>query len=46
VRWHDGERELYDLASDPWELQNLAEDRRYAETLERLDGELDDSIDG
>jgi arylsulfatase A-like enzyme len=28
--------QLFDLRNDPWELQNLAEDRRYLEDLHRL----------
>jgi N-acetylglucosamine-6-sulfatase len=30
------EEELYDLAADPWELQNVASDPTYAETLAQL----------
>lgn len=28
IRWEDGRRELFDLAADPWELKNVAPDRR------------------
>jgi hypothetical protein len=42
VRWDDGKRELYDLAADPWELQNLAsaEPERAAQLETRLDALL------
>jgi arylsulfatase A-like enzyme len=33
--------ELYDLASDPWQMTNLAGDRRYARQLKRLATDLD-----
>lgn len=33
--------ELYDLANDPDEINNLAADSRHASTLQRLQGELD-----
>ena len=33
--------ELYDRESDPWELNNLAEDPAYSKTLEELRGILD-----
>jgi N-acetylglucosamine-6-sulfatase len=29
VEWLDGERELYSLSADPWELENLASDPSY-----------------
>ena len=57
VRYSDGEQELYDLRSDPGQLENLAADRRAAVTLrsmrDRLDvlcdppppGYLDDGLD-
>ncbi len=32
VEWDTGERELYDLTADPWELTNVAGDPDYAET--------------
>jgi N-sulfoglucosamine sulfohydrolase len=33
--------ELYDVLADPWEVNNLADDPAYAETLERLRAETD-----
>lgn len=33
--------ELYDVSADPWEVNNLASDPAYAETLERLRAEND-----
>jgi arylsulfatase A-like enzyme len=35
------EEELYDLESDPYEIENLASDSDYHDTLERMRGELD-----
>jgi arylsulfatase A-like enzyme len=42
VRWDDGKQELYDLAADPWELENLAdaEPERAAQLETRLDALL------
>lgn len=37
--------ELYDLENDPWELHNLADDRKYTETLARHRGYLEDWIE-
>ncbi|MDR1666833.1 MAG: sulfatase [Bacteroidales bacterium] len=37
---HRPEREFYDLASDPWELNNLAGDSRYAESISLMESEL------
>lgn len=34
-------QELYDLESDPWEMDNLADDPRYAQHKDRLSTELD-----
>jgi len=34
--------ELYDLANDPWEVNNLAKDPTHRETVRRLRGALDD----
>ncbi len=42
IRWDDGKRELYDLAADPWELENLAKaEPEWAAQMEtRLDALL------
>jgi arylsulfatase A-like enzyme len=32
--------QLFDLQADPWEMNNLADDRRHAQTVARLRGEL------
>jgi arylsulfatase A-like enzyme len=37
VRYRNGDHELYDLASDPFELDNRARDPRYADTERALD---------
>ena len=37
---HHPPEELYDLANDPYELNNVAGDARYAEVLTRLRGDL------
>jgi hypothetical protein len=37
--------ELYDLRADPQEIENLADDPNYCNTLQRLRGALDDWID-
>jgi N-acetylglucosamine-6-sulfatase len=37
---HEHMAELYDLSIDPEELNNLIEDPRYADTVERLKQEL------
>lgn len=34
------ERELYDLRKDPWQMNNVAGDPKYAAALKRLDAEL------
>jgi arylsulfatase A-like enzyme len=39
VRWSYGDRELYDLRKDPYEMTNLAADPRYASTVKRLEAE-------
>ena len=38
--------ELYDLAKDPWELRNVADDPAYAAEARRLAGVLEDWIEG
>jgi arylsulfatase A-like enzyme len=38
VRYRDGSRELYDLASDPLEWTNVATDSAYAQVVSDLDG--------
>jgi arylsulfatase A-like enzyme len=39
VRWSYGERELYDLRKDPYEMVNLASDPRYASTVTKLEAQ-------
>ena len=44
TEWATGERELYDLEADPWELENLARSkpklrRMFGEEVARLAGE-------
>lgn len=41
VRYATGERELYDLASDPYETQNLAGFAEHAETEAVLGARID-----
>jgi arylsulfatase A-like enzyme len=36
----DGMNELYDLATDPYELHNVIDEPRYADVLPRLQAEL------
>jgi arylsulfatase A-like enzyme len=36
IEWDTGDRELYDLAADPFELENLAGDPAFADTQEAL----------
>jgi arylsulfatase A-like enzyme len=38
--------ELYDLATDPWELQNLADDPRYSNEVRELAGVLQKWMEG
>ncbi|MFV2062321.1 MAG: sulfatase-like hydrolase/transferase [Chloroflexota bacterium] len=40
IEYDTGERELYDSVADPWELQNLAADPAYAETVAALAARL------
>ncbi len=37
---HVGEVQLFDLQDDPWEMKDLAEDPRYAQTVKTLDADL------
>jgi hypothetical protein len=41
VEYVTGERELYDLANDSYQLQNLAADRDYAAEVDRFHAWLD-----
>jgi N-acetylglucosamine-6-sulfatase len=45
VRYTDGEEELYDLRSDPWQLRNLASDPSVRGRLEERRARLDDLCD-
>jgi N-acetylglucosamine-6-sulfatase len=45
VRYTDGEEELYDLRSDPWQLRNLASDPSVRRRLEERRARLDDLCD-
>lgn len=40
VEYTNGERELYDLANDPWELENLALDPALADLRDELSGRI------
>jgi N-acetylglucosamine-6-sulfatase len=40
VEWSNGARELYDLAADPWELENLAGQQSSAMLMTVLSGQL------
>jgi len=37
--------ELYDLSADPYELRNVINDSRYAETLTEMQAELERLLD-
>jgi len=41
VRYTDGEEELYDLRADPYQLANIAHDRRAADTLRSMRARLE-----
>jgi arylsulfatase A-like enzyme len=43
IRWQTGRRELYDLAADPWELDNLV--RKEAPLARMLEARLDELVD-
>ena len=45
VRYETGERELYDLADDRFELDNLANDPGHAADVQRLSARLDELCD-
>jgi arylsulfatase A-like enzyme len=40
-----GMNELYDLSADPYELRNVINDSRYAETLTEMQAELERLLD-
>ena len=40
IRWDDGQRELYDLVEDPWELTNLVATE--PETAAHMEARLDE----
>jgi arylsulfatase A-like enzyme len=42
IRWRDGKRELYDLATDPWELRDVVADE--TEQAARLEARLDELL--
>jgi arylsulfatase A-like enzyme len=37
IRWQTGRRELYDLAADPWEMHDMAQQPAYAEVRHALE---------
>jgi hypothetical protein len=40
IEWPDGEKELYDINKDPYELNNIVRDRNYAPIRNFLHNEL------
>jgi hypothetical protein len=40
VEWANGDRELYDLSSDPWELENRVNDPAFKDIRATLAQEL------
>ena len=41
IEWPDGEKELYDINKDPYELNNIVRDRNYAPIRAFLHKELE-----
>jgi len=37
IRWQTGRRELYDLAADPWEMHDMAQQPAYAAVRHALE---------
>ena len=44
VEYENGERELYDLMHDPYQLENKAYDPEYQPVRERLERRLDELL--
>ena len=44
IEWDTGERELYDMVEDPWELTNLARDVAHEALVAQLSAELADEF--
>ncbi len=44
IEYETGERELYDLRRDPWELTNLSQDPAYRSQRESLEGRLQELL--
>lgn len=44
IRYHSGDEELYDIAQDPHEWQNLAKDVPYGERLKNMRQRLDQTL--
>ena len=41
IRYQNGEKELYDMDTDPHQFENLGESPDFLETVEKLDNQLD-----